>query len=270
MKRKSIVALVAAVALICGGCTVTTESQNDGQSADAGSQTDSSVEQAELDNTTDDADNDLEEMGEQDKASEEAEENEDKSAAGETENGDNGDSKAETSPAQSADYWALIQEYGFTQKGYSILSYTLHGDTLKDEGDYYTVEATFAKPVPMPENPQEGEEYVITVDELNGTTRTITCVGESQFVDENESDIYAFPEEGFEGRYLYEYSDDRIDCDFYEGTLCIRKDAVTGAAILQQPYETIKEEDISGGDHWFNGLKFDDEGFVTELIFFGD
>ena len=69
---------------------------------------------------------------------------------------------------------------------------------------------------------------------------------------------------------LYQDSDDRVDAPFYEGKLCISKDAVTGVAPDPSPYETVSKDTFAADDTWFNGVFFDENGVVMGLVYYGD
>lgn len=166
--------------------------------------------------------------------------------------------------------WAVIQEYGF-QNEYSTLSYTLKGETLKDCGDYYSMEATFSKPVKVPGNLQVGDTCEFVENDLTGEKVWVTYSEEGYLTDEDGREYYYHSSEDGSDVELYHGSVDRLDSPFYEGVLYIRKDAVTGAAITGQPYVTITTDVLTSEyGNWYNGLAFDENGMVTQLIFFGD
>lgn len=165
--------------------------------------------------------------------------------------------------------WKVIQEYGF-ENGYSILSFLLDGKTLKDCGDYYSITAAFGKPITVPGNLKIEDTYKFVCNELTEQTILVTYSEEGILKGEHNEEYYYNPSEDGSDVILYSSSYDREDAPFYNGVLYIRKDAVTGAAILQQPYKTVTEEDLTQEDMSYNGVAFDKDGRVTELIFFGD
>lgn len=191
---------------------------------------------------------------------------------------DAADSKAPV----DADSWELIKQYGFQEdfsdRGnvgqWSLLSYGLKSAGLKDEGEYFTVDATFLKPVTVSPDLKMGDTVTVTMDELTGETETLTYAREGILTGENGAEYYYHPENDdwkLNGEViLYQDSDDRVDAPFYEGRLCISKDAVTGVALDPTPYETVSKDTFSGEDRWFNGVFFDDSGVVMELIYYGD
>lgn len=170
--------------------------------------------------------------------------------------------------------FTVVKEYGFSEDGYSNLSYLFRADTLKDCGDYYEMSAYFEKPICIPPNLSAGESYTITTNELTGETSVITVMEDGRLVGDDEMEYYCYAGEDTSGQIvLYQGSDDRVDAIFYEGVVRISKEAVSGAAILNEPYEQIDEGDLrgeEGEDVWYNGVKFDENGMITELIFFGD
>ncbi len=174
--------------------------------------------------------------------------------------------------------WELIQQYGFddvqdkwSQVGQkSDLSYQLKTDTLKDEGEYYTIEAEISKKVEIPADLKAGDTIMITRNELTGETDTLTVGENNTLTGEGGNEYYYFTDSEKDGKVtLYEDSDDRVDAPFATGTLCITKDAITGAYVVQKPYETISK-DVFDDDPWFNGVYFNDDGVVVQLIFYGD
>ena len=190
------------------------------------------------------------------------------------------ESTADTENAAPVDAqaWELVQQYGFddaqdkwSQAGQkSDLSYQLKTDTLKDEGEYYTIEAEFSKKVEIPAGLNAGDTITITRNELTGETDKLTMGENNTLTGEGGNEYYYFTDTEKDGKVtLYEDSDDRVDAPFATGTLCITKDAVTGAYVMQQPYETITQS-VFEDDPWFNGIYFDDNGVVVQLIFYGD
>ncbi len=186
----------------------------------------------------------------------------------------------ESSDAASSDAasWEVIQEYGFDVQDdeseggqMSKLSFLLKSDTLKDEGDYYTVEADFYRAVEIAPNLEAGNTVEITLNEKTGEKDIVKVNEDGSMTGENDGAEYYFlgdPEEdGW--RVLYVDSDDRVEDLFYTGTLRISKDCVTAIVLEQKPSETITEEDLMD-DPYFNGVCFDEEGMVLQLLKYGD
>ncbi len=186
-----------------------------------------------------------------------------------------------------ADSWEQIQAYGFEPDDdysdadfysdeylYSPLSFSLEGEVVSDTGDTYLVKAVFNKPLLVPDDLQPGESCTVVMDELTGETDTLTCLpsdGSGMTYYQSENDGWQAwlvnPSDG--QAELYSDSADRVDVPFYEGVLCINKDAVTGAAITNGPYTTVTTSDLMQED-WFNVVAFDSNGHVVQLIWSGD
>ena len=184
---------------------------------------------------------------------------------------------AMTAPVD-ASTWELIQQYGFedmqdkwSQAGQkSDLSYRLKTDTLKDEGEYYTIEAEISKKVEIPADLKTGDTVTISRNELTGETDELTMGENNMLTGKEGNEYYFFNDSEEDGKVtLYADSDDRVDAPFATGTLCISKDAITGAYVEQKPYETISKS-VFDDDPWFNGVYFNDDGAVVQLIFYGD
>jgi hypothetical protein len=177
--------------------------------------------------------------------------------------------------------WQVIQQYGFQEQQDSknpvgqdsLLSYSLDPSTLTDEGDYYTVNATFAKPITVSPDLKVGDVVTITVNELTGETEDITLGENGDFTSPEGYEYYYFfndmsiNEDG--DIVLYEGSDDRVDAPFYEGKLCISKEALMGIALENGGYNTVTKEDLTTYT-WYNGVYFDNDGVVQSLIIYGD
>lgn len=159
-----------------------------------------------------------------------------------------------------------VGQYGYTDDGYSILSYTLDGKSVSDCGDFYLVDAILLKPVEVPEL-KDGEEYTFVSDELTGETVTIKCTGNNTFICEETNQDYYRPDDG--NGWLYCDSADRVDAPFFKGRLRILKDAKTGS-VLDDNIATITPELFEKEDLWFNQVEFTGKGFVCSLIFCGD
>ena len=122
----------------------------------------------------------------------------------------------------------------------------------------------------IPADLKAGDTITITRNELTGETEKLTAGENNTLTGEGGNEYYYFTDTEKDGKVtLYEDSDDRVDAPFATGTLCITKDAVTGAYVMQQPYETITQS-VFDDDPWFNGVYFDDKGVVVQLIFYGD
>ncbi len=192
----------------------------------------------------------------------------------------------DTSDAAFEKSWETVKDYGFgldqsmiyggyysDKWSYSPLSFTILGGTVVDCGDYYTVQAVFAKPLKVPAYPNPGDTYTTVVNELTGEKGTFTYVreegtGASYYRSEGGSECW-ITNIGSDGMAeLLEGSVDRIDVPFYHGVLRISKDAVTGSTALGS-YSKVAAADFAEND-WFNALAFDGNGCVQQLIYVGD
>ncbi len=182
--------------------------------------------------------------------------------------------------------WETIKSYGFgldqsmifgdyysSQWSYSPLSFTIIGGTAVDCGEYYAVQAVFAKPLKVPAYPNPGDTYTTVVNELTGQKGTFTYVreegtGATYYRSEGGSECW-ITNIGSDGMAeLLEGSVDRIDVPFYEGVLWVSKSAVTGSTALGS-YSQVTASDFAEND-WFNAVAFDANGYVQQLIYVGD
>ncbi len=165
---------------------------------------------------------------------------------------------------------AIIGEYGVYESGYSILSYRLEGKSLADCGDYFEIQAVFRKPIEI-EKPEPGKSITIVTNEFTGEKVELNYLSEGTLVDADEREYICYESPRENGKYILTVdSDDRVDADFFNGVLRIRKDAVTGY-FLEGNYKTVSKETFANDfGLWFNGVAFDENGYVTELIYIGD
>ena len=164
----------------------------------------------------------------------------------------------------------IIDRYGY-ENGYSVLSFHIKEGTLKDCGEYYQVDATYQQGIEAPADLKEGDQVTLTFDELTGETRTLIfrdnhfCPLDS---DSYYDGFYYHPSSNGKSVVLYHDSDDRMDKPVYEGKLYIRKDATDEVDIVRQVQPITKE--ILGRENWYNGVYFDQKGYVTRLVYYGD
>ncbi len=272
MKKKYLVCLITA-AMLLGGCGMASSTAK----TPAASSSTSTAETSATDSTLPAASDVSSEIPAVSSVLPKADSTENASANADSATSDPGNT--DNAPVDEA-AWKTIQQYGFidTQDEFSQagqcsdLSFKLKADTVKDEGEYYTVEADFMKKVQIAEaDLKPGNKITITLNELTGETDEITVGEDGSLTGAEGNEYYYFNNDKENGNItLYEDSDDRVDDLFYTGTLCISKDAITGAYIEQKPYETITKSTLTDDDHWFNGLYFDDRGVVVQLIFYGD
>lgn len=163
----------------------------------------------------------------------------------------------------------IIDRYGY-EDGYSVLSFRIKEGTLKDCGEYYQVDAVYRQRIEAPANLSDGSEVTLVFNELTGETKTLVYrEGYFYFTEKGyQYEYYCLPSSDGNMVVLYEGSDDRVDKPVYEGKLYIRKDATDEVAIMNQ-IEPVTEE-ILNRDNWYNGVYFDQKGYVTRLVFYGD
>ncbi len=170
-------------------------------------------------------------------------------------------------------YKEMINGYGY-ENGYSVLSFDIRPETVKEHEDYYEVDALYSRRIYVPGDLQIGDQVTVVFNELTGETRTLEL---------REDGIYPLEESlgepYFYGGYYYNTSDgsdwqlldensDQVDAPIYEGKLYIRKDATVEEAICCD-VNLVTKEALNRG-RWFNGVYFDENGYVTRLVYYGD
>lgn len=270
MKKKSIVCIMV-MAMLLGGCG-NTSSAPGGDAASSQSAQESQIQESQSTSLPT-----VSEVmpGTSSQGIEESE------APAENADGENTSAESGSAPVD-ADSWKVVQQYGYqedrsdrgTVGQMSLLSYLIKSDTLKDEGEYFTMDATFMKPVTVPSDLKVGDTVTVTFNELTKETEELTYEREGTLTGKDGSEYYYYPDsDNFKLNgdvVLYQDSDDRVDAPFYEGKLCVSKDAVTGVALDPSPYETVSRETFTEDGNWFNGVFFDENGVIMGLIFYGD
>lgn len=164
----------------------------------------------------------------------------------------------------------IIDRYGY-ENGYSVLSFHIIEGTVKDCGEYYQVDATYQQGIEAPADLKEGDQITLTFNELTGETRTLVF-RENHFCpldsDNSYDGFYYYPSSNGKSVVLYHDSDDRMDKPVYEGKLYVRKDATDEVDIMRQVRPVTKE--ILSRENWYNGVYFDQKGYVTRLVYYGD
>lgn len=166
---------------------------------------------------------------------------------------------------------AVIDRYGY-ESGYSVLSFDLKEDTLKDCGEYFEIGAVYGQGIEVPGDLEEGDTVTVVFNELTGDTRTLVRKGDFLFEkgqEEYSSGYYYRQTEDHSPVVLYCDSDDRIDKPVYDGKLYIRKDASVEVAI-EAISEPITSDRLMRSYNWFNGVYFDRKGYAVRLVFYGD
>ncbi len=170
----------------------------------------------------------------------------------------------------------IIDRYGYVD-GHSVLSFDIVAHTVEEHEGYYTVDAVFAQPIEVPGNLVIGERITVIFNELTGDERTIERRedGFYQLEDEENEPYYPtyfryFDQEEGEPVVLYDENTDRVDKPVFDGKLYIRKDATIEAAIIPDIKPLTKEELDCEYNVRFDGVYFDENGYVTRLVYFGD
>lgn len=164
----------------------------------------------------------------------------------------------------------IIDRYGY-ENGYSVLSFQIKAGTLKDCGEYYQVDAVYRQGIEAPANLSEGSRITLVFNELTGETKTLVYRDGYFYSESSENpyqDYYYHSSANGDTVVLYEGSDDRVEKPIYEGKLYIRKDATDEVAIMNQT-EPVTKEKLNQGD-WYNGVYFDQKGYVVRLVYYGD
>lgn len=164
----------------------------------------------------------------------------------------------------------IIDRYGY-EDGYSVLSFHTLKETVKDCGEYYQIDAVYQQGIEAPRNLHDGEQITLVFNELTGETKTLTYHND-RFYPEGVTDYYqayyCYPTSDGKSVVLYQDSEDRVDKPVYEGKLYIRKDATKEIDITKQVEAVTKE--ILDMEFWYNGVYFDEKGYVTRLVSYGD
>lgn len=163
---------------------------------------------------------------------------------------------------------ALIDSYGYEEDGKSVLSFDIQPGEVIDGGDYYEVTAIYGQAIKVPTDLEVGESVTLVFNEMTGETKTLTLQSEGSLLDEAGMDYYYWPSEDGSPVDLYWFSDDRVDKPICEEKLYIRKSA-TSEVVIAETVEFITEEMLENGA-WYNGVYFDEQGYVIRLCFIGD
>ncbi len=166
----------------------------------------------------------------------------------------------------------VIDRYGYTY-GYSDLSFNITPGTAKDCGSYYLVDAVYNQGIQAPGDLKPGDTVTLVFNELTGETRTLAYgnygLYDTAYGDVNSVTYYYSPSVDGSPVTLYQDSDDRVEKPIYRGSLYIRKDATVEVAISNTS-EPVTLTLLQGDFNWYNGVYFDQKGYVTRLVFIGD
>lgn len=168
----------------------------------------------------------------------------------------------------------IIDGYGY-QEGHSVLRFDIVPQTMQECEEYYVVDAVYAKAIEAPGNLAMGERVTLVFNELTGDERTLERRedGLHQLEDAENEPYYPtyfhyWVREDGSPVVLYDENSDRVDKPVYEGKLYIRKDA-TIESVTSYDIKAVTKEALNRED-WFNGVYFDENGYVTRLVYYGD
>lgn len=166
----------------------------------------------------------------------------------------------------------VVNRYGYTSggayDGASELEFQFIEGTVEDCGEYYKVEAEFLEGIKIPTDIQLGDEITVTIDGITGET-DVWVYEEEGLVSQNtdQAPAYIMPGDGETETYVYRYSEDRVNRVVYRGPICVSKEAEVEIVVAEMTGTVIKD-DLDGG--FYHKLFFDENGFVTQILYTGD
>lgn len=167
---------------------------------------------------------------------------------------------------------SVLDQYGYVD-GHSVLSFSWDGGTAKDCGDYYEVYATYGQGIEAPGNLKMGDQVTLVFNQMTGEKRTLTYgkggLYEAGNAGYDYPNYYYTPSADGSPVVLYQDSDDRVDKPVYQGVLYIRKDATVEIAIVHD-VKPVTFQKLNSDYNWYNGIVFDQKGYATRLVFYGD
>ena len=112
--------------------------------------------------------------------------------------------------------------------------------------------------------------------ELTGDERTLERREDGLYQLEDEENEPYYPtyfqyweQEDDAPAVLYDENTDRVDKPVFDGKLYIRKDATIEYAI-EHNVKSVTKEELNREYLRFNGVYFDENGYVTRLVYYGD
>lgn len=129
----------------------------------------------------------------------------------------------------------IIDRYGYVD-GYSVLSFDIVPQTVEGYEGYYIVDAVFAQPIEVPGNLAIGEQIRVVFNELTGDERTL---------ERREDGLYQLEDEENEPYYptFFQYWEQEDDAP----------------AVLYDENTDRVDKPV-----------FDENGYVTRLVYYGD
>lgn len=168
----------------------------------------------------------------------------------------------------------IIDQYGY-EDGHSVLGFDIVPQTVQEYEEYYVVDAVYAKAIEAPGDLAIGERVTLVFNELTGDKRILERREDGLHQPEDAENEPYYPtyfnywvREDGSPVVLYDENSDRVDKPVYEGKLYIRKDATIEYIICYDIDMTTKDE--LNRENYFNGVCFDENGYVTRLVSYGD
>ena len=175
---------------------------------------------------------------------------------------------AALSGAKTAGPKDTIDGYGY-ENGYSTLAFSLKEGTATDKGKYYVVDATYYQAITVPGNLKVGDKVTVEFNGLTGEKKTLVRKKDGLYpTDDPDCQFYYTPTKDGSRVVLYEGSDDRVEKPVLEGELWIRKDSTQEVAVIDES-KTFDPKKIDEGSY-YNGVYFDEKGYVVRLVYYGD
>lgn len=169
----------------------------------------------------------------------------------------------------------IIDRYGYVD-GYSALSFDIVPQTVEEYEGYYAVDAVYSQPIEVPGNLAIGERITVIFNELTGDEWTLERREDGLYqLEDGENEPYYptyfqyWAQENDAPAVLYDENTDRVDKPVFDGKLYIRKDATIEYAI-EHNVKAVTKEELNREYLWFNGVYFDENGYVTRLVYYGD
>lgn len=167
----------------------------------------------------------------------------------------------------------IIDSYGY-RDGYSALIYHIKPQTVAEYDEFYVVDTVYEQAIEVPANMVIGERITVVFNELTGDRRILERREDGFYQLEDEENEPYYPtyfrylgSEGGTTLTLIDENSDVVVKPVFEGKLYIRKDATIESAFDLSKEEVTKEKLNYG---YYNRVYFDENGYVTRLIYVGD
>lgn len=180
----------------------------------------------------------------------------------------------------------ILNEYGYYEAdentsfngmtGASCLIFGTEDGSVQDMGDYYLVDARFYKQIKVSSDTEVGDQVTVVVNELTGEEVLWTCTSKDEYGiyfgegrnPEYKDEYYTSGEPDEEGMLpVFMTSYDAVCALIYEGELAVMKTAIERVVIDHRMY-TVSEEILENG--YWNCVYFNEKGYATQLVYYGD